>query len=173
MTNILSKKMGPSYDRLSPLIKELHTGKKVIEGEVNVERGRLLAHFICTLFRFPKQNHSCPLRVECHHTSDGILWMRNFDGLILNSKFASTGDLLVEQMGPLRMYFYPVEVGGTLAYEFIKTRIFGIPLPKIISPRIFAVEYELDGKYYFNVKVTMFAIGKILAYGGCMEFSSV
>lgn len=169
MKNIISKKMGASYDRLSPVIREVHSGKKVIEGVIRVERGGLLADAICALFRFPKQNHKCSLRVECHHSSNRILWVRNFDGLILRSNFISSGDLLCEQMGPLRMFFYPVENDGVLEYRFLKTKFFGIPLPKIFSPKIYAREYEVDGVYCFSVKVSVFAVGKVLAYGGSME----
>ncbi|WP_226649107.1 DUF4166 domain-containing protein [Microbulbifer variabilis] len=169
MTNIISRKMGASYQRLSPVIREVHSGRKVIEGEVTVERGALLAQIICSLFSFPKQNKKCSLRVECHHSANNILWMRNFDGLKLNSYFFSKGNLLFEQMGPLRMYFTPVEVDGSLTYHFVKTKIFGIPLPGILSPKIYAREYEVDGTYQFEVKVSMIAIGKVLSYGGAMS----
>ncbi|MFA0809810.1 DUF4166 domain-containing protein [Microbulbifer epialgicus] len=168
-TNIISRNMGDSYKKLSPIIREVHNGKKVIEGVVRVERGGLIANIICALFGFPKQNRECTLRVECHHLNDTILWVRNFDGLILSSQFSSNGDLLFEKMGPLRMYFYPVETDGSLGYRFVKTSIFGIPLPKLLSPKIVAKEYEVNGAYWFDVKVTMSAVGKVLAYSGEME----
>ncbi len=171
--NILSNHMGPSFDNLSPLLRQVHNGSQYIEGTVKIERGNMLASIICSIFRFPKSSKACTLKVKCHHTSNSILWVRNFNGHIMKSSFSSNGIHMIETLGPLDLAFSPNEKNGSLTYNFVSTKLFGITTPKIFSPIIYALEYEENNEYKFRVSVKMHMIGLILSYGGTMRLMEV
>lgn len=164
--SILNLHMKDEFFRLAPLLQKAHTGKNKLEGTAQVTRGNLFARAICNAFHFPKAENDVHLRVDCDHTTDSMIWRRNFNGLTMQSHFRRKGEYLVEHLGPLAMSFKAVEVNGQLEYRFVKTRFFGIPMPNIFSPQIKAAEREVDGTYHFSVEVSMFLIGMVIAYSG-------
>ena len=91
----------------------------------------------------------------------------------MESHFVKDGSYLVERLGPLAMSFNAIEQQGELHYQFIKTRLFGIPLPKIVSPQIAAFEREVGGRYQFSVEVKMFPVGLVIAYAGELQLEPV
>ena len=166
MLNILSTHMGDDFSRLSPLLRLAHTGTKRLEGTVSVKRGGKLANLICKVFGFPVENPETHLIVECSHFNDRMEWVRYFDGFKMSSSFIVDSHYLVEKLGPLAMSFKAIANDGTLEYQFARTKLFGIPLPSIFSPKIIAYEQEIDGKYQFFVSVNMLIVGFVLSYGG-------
>ncbi len=167
--SILEVHMGANFKRLDPLLQKVHVGSVKLQGSVEVKRGGVIARFICTIFRFPYENHSAQLRVDCEHNKDSMVWKRDFDGLKMESRFRKQGGCLVEYLGPLAMSFKAVETNGALEYQFIKTKMFGIPIPAVLSPQVEAMESEVDGKYCFLVKVKMFFVGMVISYGGTLD----
>ena len=173
MLNILSAHMGDDFNRLSPLLRFAHTGTKTLEGRISVKRGGKLANVICTVFGFPEENPETHLIVECTHFNDSIEWVRYFDGFKMSSHFIAESHYLVERLGPLAMSFKAVVNAGNLEYQFARTKLFGVPLPSIFSPRIIAYEKENDGMYQFFVSVNMVFVGFILSYGGDLEVNEI
>ena len=171
--NILSNHMGDDFNRLSPLLRLAHTGTKKLEGKVTVRRGGKLANLICTVFGFPVESSEAHLIVECSHYDDRMDWVRFFDGFKMSSGFIADGHFLVEKLGPLAMSFKAVASDGELEYQFSKTKLFGIPLPSILSPKIVAYEKEIEGMYQFFVSVNMLIAGFVLSYGGDLKISEI
>jgi len=165
-SSVLALHMGENFKRLSPLLQKSHIGINKLEGTAIVKRGNIIARIICSLFGFPRENPKSKLRVDCEHTSDSMVWMRDFDGLKMESSFERQGEYLIEFLGPLSMYFKAVEKDGELHYLFIKTKFIGVFLPNFLSPQVVASEKEVDGKYRFSVEVRMFWIGVVIAYSG-------
>lgn len=172
-SNVLTLHMGNSFDRLSPLLKKAHTGKVQLTGTATVKRGNILAKLICGIFRFPKEAPEVALTVDCDHQENSMTWKRNFSGLRMESNFEQKGAYLIEHLGPLAMSFKAVEENGSLVYNFYKTRIFGIPIPKMLGPQVEAGEKEEAGKYKFHVKVNLFLIGLVISYSGDLEVTAM
>lgn len=171
MKNVLMDHMNEKFERLSPLLRKAHTGHKQLKGHAVVTRGNVLANLICKIFKFPPASDNVLLTVECKHTESQMLWRRNFGGLRMESSFSKQGKYLVEHLGPLDLSFIAEEKHKQLHYDFVKTTIWGIPLPKILSPQVIAYEKDVDGVYCFNVEVSMFLVGKVIAYNGELEVS--
>ncbi|WP_157954001.1 DUF4166 domain-containing protein [Microbulbifer sp. A4B17] len=169
--NILSAHMGSSFNELSPLLQFAHTGVKRYEGSVVVKRGGVIANTICSIFRFPKASSSSQLVVDCGHFSDRMDWVRDFDGFKMSSSFYSEKNYLVERLGPLEMQFTAHNVNGALEYQFSKTKLLGIALPKFLWPKVKAYETESEGRYQFSVSVHMFLVGFILSYAGDLKIT--
>jgi hypothetical protein len=171
--SVIAIHMGESFNKLSPLLQNAHLGKKRLFGSAQVKRGNIFARCICNLFGFPKQNLQTSLRVDCTHQTDLMIWERDFDGLKMTSHFSMQGEFLKECLGPLVMLFKAVEVNGALYYQYIKTRLWGIPIPKLLSPQVIASEKEVEGFYHFSVEVKMFMIGMVISYSGKLNLECV
>ena len=139
---------------------------RILRGRVSVERGNLAARMICRLFGFPKPAADAPLQVDMQHADESMTWVRNFDGVMMKSRFRRRGKYLIEQLGALQMYMIIEVDGNALHYRHAKTRFFGIPMPAIFSPRVRAFEYQKDDHYRFEVDVRMWLIGRVITYRG-------
>jgi len=169
--NLLSQHMGESFYQLSPLLQRFHSGKTTLIGEATVEGGNGLAKLICLVMRFPKQNSSVALRVDCDHQLDSMILNRQFGDHLMCSTFYRDGIYLVERLNGLSLYLKAVEQDGVLQYQFYRAKFLGIPMPKFLYPQVKAYEQEVDQKYYFFVDVSMCLIGRVIAYSGTLSIS--
>jgi len=103
------------------------------------------------------------------HFPDQIVWSRSFDGKVFESTFKRDEDFLVEQMGPLSLYLQPMCEGGRLVYRLIATQIGPVALPRVLAPTMNAWESEKDGKYQFEVAVSLPFLGQMIRYSGQLE----
>jgi hypothetical protein len=98
-----------------------------------------------------------------------MVWSRSFDGKLFESTFKRDEDFLVERMGPLSLYLQPMCEGGRLVYRLIATQIGPIALPRALAPSMNAWESEKDGKYMFEVSVSLPIIGPVIRYSGTLD----
>lgn len=165
--------LGDKFEQLSPLVKKAHVGSTRLEGDVCVERGNFIAQAICGIFRMPPATPKCHLVVRGEHYPGRMTWNRFFDDFPMNSNFYKSGDMLVERLGPINMHMALDVTGGTLTYTLEKTRIWGIPIPRFLSPKVCAVEQQEGDKYSFSVVVNAPFIGKLVSYRGDMSVETV
>ncbi len=171
VNNVLSTHMGEAFQELSPLLQKFHTGKKSLNGKVDVVQGNALAKVLCWFMRFPKQGKSIELLVECDHGDEGMSWKRRFGDHVMASTFFKKGEYLVERLNGLQLSLKAIEEQGALVYEFSSAKYFGLPLPSILCPKVEAYEQETDGKYEFYVNVDMWLLGKVISYWGALELT--
>jgi hypothetical protein len=62
---------------------------------------------------------------------------------------------------------------GALVYTLVKARLFGIPIPLFLAPKVIAEEAQVDEIYRFKVNVSMPLIGLLVRYGGDMKLMPV
>lgn len=169
LNSIMKIHLGEDYFSFPPLLQHVHNGSTRLKGRVEVRAGNFLARLICRIFKLPPQSQNCKLTVDCRYNRDSMSWIRNFDGLIMESSFHLRDGDLIENLGPLSLATKAVVEGNRLVYKFMGTKLFGIPLPNIFSPNILAYEEERDGRYHFKVEVKMPLVGFVIAYGGELE----
>ena len=87
----------------------------------------------------------------------------------MNSSFYQDGDDLVEHLNGLHLYVKAVEREGDLHYQFHRAKFLGVPIPFIFCPKIIAYEKEVNTECHFTVDVTMWLLGKVIAYGGVIS----
>jgi len=132
-----------------------------------------LGGLLALIMGLPKSNPVAELVVVAWHFPDQIVWSRNFDGKTFESTFKRDEDFLVEQMGPLSLYLQPMCEGGRLVYRLIATQIGPIALPRFFAPSMNAWESEKDGKYAFEVDVSLPLLGRLVRYAGQLELEQL
>jgi hypothetical protein len=149
-----------SFASLAPALQRLHgtDGGVRCAGPVTVmhERG-----WLAWLARFPKAGENVRLELEVSPAGEGETWTRHFGGVLLRSVQRCRDGQLVEQMGPVRMYFRVFADGPDLRMESVKARYLGLPLPVQVT----AVERGCGSdKLEFEVHVMM-----VGSYRGVLE----
>jgi hypothetical protein len=161
--------MDGAFVKLPDLVQQAHRGTIRLSGSAKVERGKGLGGLIAAIMGLPKSNPKADLVVTAWHFPDQMVWSRSFDGKLFESTFKRDEDFLVERMGPLLLYLQPMCEGGRLVYRLIATQIGPIALPRALAPSMNAWESEKDGKYMFEVSVSLPIIGPVIRYSGTLD----
>jgi hypothetical protein len=167
--NALIECMDGAFVKLPDLVQQAHRGTIRLSGSAKVERGKGIGGLIAAIMRLPKSNPKADLVVTAWHFPDQMVWSRNFDGKLFESTFKRDEDFLVERMGPLSLYLQPMCEGGRLVYRLIATQIGPIALPRFLAPSMNAWEGEKDGKYQFEVSVSLPLVGQMIRYSGALD----
>jgi hypothetical protein len=134
-----------------------------------VKRGsHPLARLIGRMMRFPAQG-DYPLHVAFAGYSGKERWTRDFGGHCFTSELSQAGDGVAERFGPLRFVFDLLSDPGGLQMVLRGWTLFGIPMPRLLGPRIEAREWQDKGRFRFDVRVRLPLIGPVIDYTGWLE----
>jgi hypothetical protein len=93
-------------------------------------------------------------------------WTRDFGGRTFASELSTARNGVTERFGPLRFEFdVPCGAGG-LEMRLRRWSACRIPLPLLLAPRIAAREWEEEGRFRFDVDVSLPLVGRVVRYSG-------
>lgn len=163
--------MGSAFDRLPPMVRAIHDirGDAGAMGEGTVVRGpTLAARLIAAAMRFPPSG-TVSLHVAFAERNGVERWTRDFGGHRFSSELSAAGGLVTERFGPMRFVFaMPSGLHG-LDMQLRRWSCFRIRLPLLLAPRIAAREWEEEGRFRFDVRVSMPLVGTIVHYSGWLK----
>ena len=171
-TPLFRRLLGPGIEALPPSLRAAHDSRvdQRWSGLADVERSRLpLARLLCWIMRLPAPGTHVPVTVSFERLDDGEHWHRNFAGRRYASTLREKGGLLVEAMGPATNIFRVSASAGEIRLELVGFHFLGVPLPSALRPHCAAREYEEDGRYVFEVPVSVPWLGPVIRYTGRME----
>ena len=163
--------LGPDFDRLPPEVRALHQveAETRTQGACRIERGRgALSRLAGWLFGMPPAGESVPVEVVFQPRGEGELWRRRFGAHRLASFQAPLArrGWLAESFGPGR-FLLEAEAGPQgLALLLRGVRVFGLPLPPALWPRIRAGERVEAGRFTFDVEIRLPLGGLLIHYRG-------
>lgn len=163
--------VGRRFAELPPLVRALHdvSGDGGAEGEGTVTRGRSpMAALLAGMMGMPPTG-TTPLHVAFAERDGVEVWTRSFGDHRFHSELSTRRGLAVERFGPLRFAFDLPSDGEGLEMRFRGWSLFGVPMPRLLGPRIAAREWQEDDRFRFEVAVAMPLIGRIVHYTGWLR----
>jgi hypothetical protein len=168
---LYARVMGQRFSALPAAVQRMHwlCADGGASGEADVVRGRNpLARLVAFLMRFPPAG-SHPLHVSFLERDGVERWTRHFGDRSFSSHLSEQAGQLVEQFGALRFVFdLPSDEHG-LEMRICRWSVFGLPLPLALAPRTCAREWEEDGRFRFDVPISLPLIGRIVHYTGWLQ----
>ncbi|WP_142778928.1 SDR family oxidoreductase [Agrobacterium sp. T29] len=168
--------LGPAFDDLPPRLRELHDSKDVRQwsGVAEIRRGQgMLARMISALVGFPQAGKQVPVSVTFTPEKGKERWTRNFGGRRFSStQSAGMGKdryLLAERFGIVTVALALVLDGGQLALIPRRWHVLGIPLPGFLLPKGESFESEKNGRFCFDVEISLPFVDLVVAYKGALE----
>jgi hypothetical protein len=163
--------MADRFSRLPAAVRSMHSvlrdggasGEAIVTGAANPIT-RLIARGI----GFPAAGEH---RLHVRFTElDGVeTWTRDFGDRQFYSRLRQDGRWLVERFGPFRFGFeLPSDEQG-LAMLMRRWWIGPFRLPLFVAPRSLAREWEEDGRFHFDVPISLPLLGRIVHYRGWLE----
>ena len=163
--------LGDAFDGLPPTVKELHSraGHCRYRGQVEVSRGNNpLARWLAWATRLPPAGKGA-IEVEIDADGHGERWTRHIDGHAMPSRLWPQDGLLCEQLGLVRFGFRLTVEQGVLVWRVARVHALGLPLPARWFDAVQAREYEIEGRYWFDVAAAMPVSGLLVHYRGWLE----
>ncbi len=163
--------LGAEYLKLPPVVQQMHmvNGEVHAAGTCSVDRGsNPVSRFLATILGMPKSGTWIPVHVTFRREKDGEWLIRNYDGQVFSThQGAGSGadaGMLLEGFGPLRLVISLDLEGDALAFRLRSVRLFGLPLPHALWPKLKAYESEVDGWYISYVDIGLPFIGRLIRY---------
>ena len=174
--NLYEDILGEAYDYMSEPLQNLHRigAGKTFEGQCKVTRGtNPLSHIVAAIFGLPKASPSIPVKVVLTKDGHKEIWERFFDGKrMVSTQEAGSGKqsrLVIERFGPIAIYIAILVEDGKQILKTTGWSIFGIPLPKALTPGGKVFEHAKDGRFNFHVDLVAPIFGRLVKYEGWLE----
>jgi len=165
--------LGSAWERLPPSLQAMHAAVagQSASGEASVERGRnRLAQKVADLMGFPQAGEHIPVRVRFETIANGEIWHRDFAGRQFHSVQTEgrgrSQYLIDERFGAISVALACVVEEGRLRLIVRRWSLFGVPMPRFLSPGGDAFEYEQDARFHFDVELKAPLLGRLVRYRG-------
>jgi hypothetical protein len=160
--------LGTSFARLPAALRRFHAqpgGTADFTLEVTHEPGRL-RNAVARALRMPAAAARAPGTLVVTVRADREVWVRTFPDMRMRTSQWLDAGRLVEAAGPLQFVF--AVDGDERGMRFSQTgcRLFGLPLPRALAPRIETVVRGDALGWNVLVSVAAPVLGRIATYGG-------
>ena len=159
---------------LPPTVQRMHSVQDIetFSGRANVERGTsILARIAAWFFGFPPAGTDIPLTITKTRTGTGETWQRDFDGNVFRSYLTPSRPYHYKERFWAFNFEQELPVKDDVLHLPVKSgRFLGIPLPRFLLPGSNSREFEVDGKFHFDVGLSApFGGGLIVRYHGSVS----
>lgn len=169
--------LGDDYAKLPAVIQRMHAVVDRVEarGFADITRGSSpLARLAAALLGLPPEGRAVPVHVTFTRDGDeaeaGERLIRRFGDAVLETRQSAgrgqDAGFLIEGFGPITLMLRLRGERAGLRFELVRVRLFGLPLPTALRPRLAARETVEDGWYHFSVDVALPLIGRLIRYEG-------
>ncbi|MET1411500.1 DUF4166 domain-containing protein [Roseibium sp. HPY-6] len=177
--SLFRRALGHEFDKLPATVRALHSvvGKHDWIGEARVTRGSsVLGKLVCRLIGFPPESKQTPVSVTIERQQDAEIWHRDFGGKCFSSTLTLRNDQsrghVYERFGLMKFNIDLTFDGERLHFPVTRASLLGIPLPGWLLPRSEATEFQDNGRFNFDVMVSLPGIGQLVRYQGFLIATS-
>lgn len=166
--------MADGFDRLPEVTRRLHRGRPAVIaiGEADVtSAANPLGRLVARAFGLPTAAGKQPIRVVIESRDGQEHWTRVFrDRPVRSTMRHAPGNLIEERFGPFSVRMRLVLKSGGLDMERVSGRLWGIPLPPFLLPRVTATErVDEYRRHAFDVEIAAPLLGRLVHYKGWLE----
>lgn len=171
MTALYRRLLGARFDELPGQVQALHDVdvEQSWVGTADVQRGdSLVARAMATVFGLPPEGRGQSLTVTFSPCGEKEIWSRAFGAKrFVSTQWAQAGELR-ERVGPVVLAMTLQHGADGLALTLVGARVFGVPLPASMLPRIHTREAERERRYVFEVEAVLPLLGRLVRYEGSL-----
>ena len=161
--------LGAAFDKLPRAVREAHDTATLMRGTVTVERGDSIISGIAGVFAgFPAACANAPCEVRFDLIGESERWTRNMNGSIYVSTLTPADEphCFDESFGLYAFRFRVHTSKEGAHFELIKHTLCGIPVPRMLWPRIETRESDVDRSYTFLAEARTFTGALLVRYAG-------
>ncbi len=178
---------GPEFAQLHPLLQGLHRDGGILRGQVELKLGKGMAAWFGRRIALGMgiSAHSlasgrCDFSLEVSHSDLAMSWCRTFgadlrssdnSASVVESQFKPVGNFKegywVEQHGGVRLHLtVELDQQGGWRWHLLHAFCLGLPVPRVLFPRLVANKTIRDDQYLFEVAFSYPLLGFLFSYSG-------
>jgi hypothetical protein len=157
------------FEMLPDVLRDFHglPSGGVARGVLCVTRGKgRLCSALADRMRLPPHGARVAVRLRVVVEGERERWVREFDGILFQTVQWVHAGLLIETAGPLRFGFQVVASPEGLGFEQKRGWLYGLPLPRALTPQIWAEATAGEASWTIDVRVTVPFVGLLARYYG-------
>lgn len=132
-------------------------------GVAAIDRGSSWpARLIAAACGFPPAGSGVSVEVTKQQDDSGESWERNFGGRRFRSHLALVGQRITERFGPLHFTLGLHVADAALHFPVESGTAWGVPIPAFLLPCSVAREFEVSGRFHFDVAIFMPITGALI-----------
>ncbi len=161
--------LGAAFATLPRAVREAHESATLMRGTVTVERGdSILSRIAGVLAGFPAACVDAPCEVRFEPAGEGERWTRDMNGSIYVSTLTPANEphCFDESFGLYAFRFRIHATSEGTQFELAGHTLCGIPLPRLLWPRIKTRESDAGGRYTFLAEARTFTGVLLVRYSG-------
>jgi hypothetical protein len=131
------------FEKLPRALRVFHSapGGGKASGIVTVRHSNPL---LARLLRFPACGHDIPVRVQVVASHNQEIWIRHFGNSVRRSVQSRKGDLLLETIGPVRLFFRLLADHSGMRFEYRRARLWMIPVPFRVEATVRGIDLSWE-----------------------------
>jgi hypothetical protein len=161
--------LGEAFETLPAVLRDFHSLPHggTARGLCSVARGKgWLCNALADRMRLPPHGDRVAVRLRVVVEDDRERWVRDFDGVRMETVQWAHSGLLIEAAGSLRAGFRVVAGPEGLRFGLARAWLCGLPLPRALMPRATAEARARERGWLLDVRVEAPFIGLLAAYRG-------
>ncbi|MEX2244824.1 MAG: DUF4166 domain-containing protein [Fimbriimonadaceae bacterium] len=150
---------------MHPHLRVAHSAPLSAVGTAEVRgAGNYLGALIARVMTFPRPGSGVPVELVVRETPTGTVWERRFGGDRVRTVQRAIGGYMVEHRGPGRLWFSVSVTDGAVVYESVCASVFGVALPRSMTPRVTGRVSPAEDGWQTQVEVSAPLLGLLCAY---------
>jgi len=166
---LYQRALGPRFDVLPAVLHQFHGNQRggTAAGAVSIIRGDgVVRNLAAELLRLPRAGKDVAITVEIRVDGVGETWCRCFGGCRLITRQWLDRSFIVEQAGPLRLWFHVEASSIGMRFDSMRCTLFGILMPNPMAFRVAAVVTGMAESWWVDVEIFAPMLGSLVRYEG-------
>ena len=147
--------LGSDLAACAPEVQALHSTHGRFHGKITVERPRNpLLYALGHIPNLPPQG-THDLTLDKSLNGRGETWTRTIGSATMRSTQWALGDRVAEKLGPVTAITKLVVTDGALSMQITGWRFWGVPMPRVLAPKVTTRETGERGRYHFDIRIAL------------------
>jgi hypothetical protein len=164
--------LGEAFESLHPHVRRAHEAPLDAEGIAGVRSANnWVGALIARAMTFPRPGQGVCVELRVRETADGTSWERRFGGDSVRTVQRLNDGHMVEHRGFGQLWFAVTIVEGEVHYETVRASLFGLVLPRSLTPRATGRVIATEDGWQTQIEVSAPLVGLLCAYSVKMQAS--
>ncbi|WP_282607722.1 DUF4166 domain-containing protein [Pelagibius sp. Alg239-R121] len=167
--------LGEKFAILPDAVRRAHSfeDQQILEGEADVLCSEsLIGRCLLWLFGLPRAGKGLRTRVRFQQEGNGERWERSFGSDSFSTRLTPLEQqpgCILETKGLVSAVVRLLPASDGLIWEVEAFRLLELPLPQFLAPKTTATESEANGRYHFDMTISLPVIGQFITYRGWLK----
>ena len=168
--SLYRKLLGSEFDLLPEILQSFHSRDGRAEGTFEFMRSPgIPRHILASCIGLPYSRHKQKGRLSVTTENEAEVWDRQIGEWRFRTRQTLADGLLVEEYGPLKLFFLVRAAPDRMVFEQIGCKVCGLRIPKYFWITVDATVVADLGHWHIDVRLGAPVVGELCRYNGRLK----